>query len=64
VLETEGLGRMNPLNDERLKLNQKFIDLIDEYESNTIMADHHSKGLFKYIWNQGYMLVPKDSSIY
>jgi len=55
---------MNPLNDERLKLNQKFIDLIDEYESNTIMADHHSKGLFKYIWNQGYMLVPKDSSIY
>lgn len=52
---------MNPLNDERLRLNQVFIDLIEDYESNTLMVDHHSKGLFKYIWNKGYMLVPKDT---
>lgn len=55
---------MNPLNDERLELNQVFIDLIEDYESETLMADHHSKGLFKYIWNKGYMLVPKDHTIF
>lgn len=55
---------MNPLNDERLKLNQLFINLIQEYEDCTYLVDHDPKSLFKYIWNQGYMLVPKDNTIY
>lgn len=55
---------MNPLSDEQLKLNQVFIDLIEDYENETLMVDHHSKGLFKYIWNKGYMLRQKDHTIY
>lgn len=55
---------MNPLSEEQLKLNQVFIDLIEEYESNTLMIDHCSKDLFKYIWHKGYMLRPKDHTIY
>lgn len=55
---------MNPLSDRQLQLNQKFIDLIDEYESETVMVDHHSKGLMKYLWNKGYMLREKDHTIY
>lgn len=58
------VGEMNPLSDEQLKLNQVFIDLIEDYENETLMVDHHSKGLFKYIWNKGYMLRQKDHTIY
>lgn len=55
---------MNPLSDKQLQLNQKFIDLINEYESDTLMVDHDAKGLFKYIWNKDYMLREKDHTIY
>lgn len=55
---------MNPLNDKQLELNQTFIDLIEQYESETLMVDYSSKGLFKYIWNKGYMLREKDYTIY
>lgn len=59
---------MNPLNDERLALNQKFIDLINEYQDTLEDEDPvniytlDAKGLFKYIWNKDYMLVEKDYS--
>lgn len=55
---------MNPLSDKQLQLNQIFINLIQEYEDNTLMVDHDPKSLFKYIWNQGYMLREKDHTIY
>ncbi len=55
---------MNPLSDKQLQLNQTFIDLIQKYEEETLIIDHHAKGLFKYIWNQGYMLREKDHTIY
>lgn len=55
---------MNPLSDKQLQLNQIFINLIHEYENETLIVDHDAKSLMKYIWNRGYMLVPKDNSIY
>jgi hypothetical protein len=62
---------LNPLNDERLALNQKFIDLINEYFNDPENEEKYIEGyyvdakdLFKHIWHQGYMIVPKDTTIY
>lgn len=57
---------MNPLSDKQLELNQKFIDLIQEYfwECEDGLDQCDAKGLFKHIWNKGYMLREKDHTIY
>lgn len=57
---------MNPLSDKQLNLNQIFIDLIEEYHwmLEDEKEDFDSKGLMKWIWNKGYMLREKDSTIY
>jgi hypothetical protein len=57
---------MNPLNDKQLALNQKFIDLIQDYlwSLEDDNEEFDSKGLFKYIWNKGYMLCEKDHTIF
>lgn len=57
---------MNPLNDKQLELNQKHIDLIQDYlwGLEDDKEEFDSKNLMKYIWNKGYMLREKDSTIY
>lgn len=55
---------MNPLTPEQLKLNDKFIDLIEEYTEETSMADFNAKDLFKFIWHRDFMLRRKDHTIY
>lgn len=62
---------MSPLSDKQLELNQKFIDLIQEYFGDPEVEETYQEGyyvdaksLFKYIWNQGYMLREKDNMIY
>ncbi len=53
------------LNAERLALNQKFIDLINEYcNDNDSNYYVNGKDLMKYIWHRDFMLVPKDNTIY
>jgi hypothetical protein len=46
---------------EELELNQKFIDLIYEYDDlyENEPELKHPKGLVKYIWNSGYKISPR-----
>lgn len=39
------------ITDEQLELNQKLIDLIDEYLDDDY---YDSKALMKYLWHKGY----------
>jgi len=62
---------MNPLSNKQLELNQKFINLINEYFDDEENKESYEQGyyvdgksLMKYIWNQGYMLREKDYTIY
>ena len=57
----EGMKSLYGLPTQELELNQKFIDLIYEYED--LYEDEpelkHPKGLMKFIWNKGYKISPR-----
>lgn len=52
----------NILNNKQLELNQKFIDLTQDYlwSLENEKEDFDSKRLMKYIWNKGYALKEKS----
>lgn len=54
------------LTAEQLELNQKFIDLVNEYFDDPENAENYEEGywvdgkaLMKFFWNKGYKIVAR-----